>query len=188
MLLFGDLDRAQHFVDRALSLDPNHAWAWTRRGFLNVYRGEAGRGASPASSGAIRLSPLDPFSFNCFIGLGFANFAAGQPAEAVEWTQRAMREKVGMTWAYRDLATFLAPPARSTAAREALAKFVDGAARRDHRAKSAMRSTSSSRSCSTATSTASGWRGLARVAVRHLPRPPSLAPSCRRARPLPTGR
>jgi adenylate cyclase len=123
MLLFGDLDRAQHFTDKALSLDPNHAWAWTRRGFLNIYRGEAAAGI-PCFERAIRLSPLDPFSFNCFIGLGLATFALGKPEEAAKWTQRAMREKVGMTWAYRDLATFLAHAGEIDGAREALSRLV----------------------------------------------------------------
>ena len=123
MLLFGDLDRAQHFTDKALSLDPNHAWAWTRRGFLNIYRGDAAAGI-PCFERAIRLSPLDPFSFNCFIGLGLATFALGKPEEAAKWTQRAMREKVGMTWAYRDLATFLAHAGEIDGAREALSRLV----------------------------------------------------------------
>jgi adenylate cyclase len=123
MLLFGDLDRAQHFTDKALSLDPNHAWAWTRRGFLNIYRGEATAGI-PCFERAIRLSPLDPFSFNCFIGLGLATFALDKPEEAAKWTQRAMREKVGMTWAYRDLATFLAHAGDIDGAREALSRLI----------------------------------------------------------------
>jgi adenylate cyclase len=124
MLLFADLDRAQHFIDRALTLDPNHAWAWTRRGFLNVYRGNA-EVAVPAFERAIRLSPLDPFSFNCYIGLGLASFVAGRPEEAAKWTQRAMREKVGMTWAYRDLAVFLAHAGEIDGAREALARLTE---------------------------------------------------------------
>ncbi len=122
MLLFADLDRAQSFVDRALLLDPNLAWGWARRGFLYVYRGEADAGTA-CFERAIRLSPLDPFSFNCTIGLGLARFAAGQPAEAVEWTRRAMREKVGLTWAYRDLATFLVGAGRIDEAKEAAAKL-----------------------------------------------------------------
>ncbi len=122
MLLFGDLDRAQSFVDRALLLDPNLAWGWARRGFLNVYRGEADAGTA-CFERAIRLSPLDPFSFNCYIGLGLARFAAGLPAEAAEWTRRAMREKVGLTWAYRDLATFLAAAGKLDEAKEAAARF-----------------------------------------------------------------
>ncbi len=122
MLLFGDLDRAQSFVDRALLIDANLAWGWTRRGFLNVYRGDADAGTA-CFERAIRLSPLDPFSFNCYIGLGLARFAAGQPVEAVEWTRRAMREKVGLTWAYRDLAAFLAAAGRIDEARAAIARF-----------------------------------------------------------------
>src|SRR5581483_698306 len=86
MLLLGDLSRAQFFVDRALELDPNHAWAWTRRGFLNVYRGDA-EGAIAAFERAIRLSPLDPFSFNCYIGLGLSNFSLGKHDDAVRWCE-----------------------------------------------------------------------------------------------------
>ncbi len=122
MLLFADLDRAQSFVDRALLLDPNLAWGWARRGFLNIYRGQAQEGVA-CFERAIRLSPLDPFSFNCYIGLGLARFAAGQPAEAVEWTRRAMREKVGLTWAYRDLAAFLGAASKIDEAREAAARL-----------------------------------------------------------------
>ena len=123
MLLHGDTGRAQHFVDRALALDPNHAWAWTRRGFLNVYTGDPTT-AITCFERAGKLSPLDPFSFNSFIGLGLANFSLGRIEEAVQWTRRAMREKSGMTWAYRDLAAFLAHAGRIDEARDALAKLV----------------------------------------------------------------
>ena len=123
-LLTGDLDRAYYFIDRALKLDPNHAWAWTRRGFISVYRGEAEE-AILSFERSLRLSPLDPFSFNSFIGLGLSNFALGKPDEAVQWTRRAMREKVGMTWAYRDLATFLANAGKIDEAKAALAKLME---------------------------------------------------------------
>jgi adenylate cyclase len=123
MLLNADLDRAEHFVDRALALDPNLAWAWTRRGFLNVYRGQAAEGIA-CFERSIRLSPLDPLSFNSYIGLGLGNFAEGRPADAVRWTERAMREKAGMTWAYRDLAVFLAAAGEVDKAREAAKKLL----------------------------------------------------------------
>ncbi len=122
-LLFADLDRARMFVERALALDANNAWAWTRRGFLDVYSGEPER-AIESFERAIRLSPLDPFSFNAFIGMGLARFAAGDPAEAVTWAQRALGEKVGMVWAYRDLAAFRGSAGDIAGAREALARFV----------------------------------------------------------------
>jgi adenylate cyclase len=123
-LLLADLERADYFVDQALALDPNHAWAWTRRGFVRVYRGEA-EAAIASFERSLRLSPLDPFSFNSYIGIGLANFASGRPDEAVQWTRRAMREKVGMTWAYRDLATFLADAGRIDEAKAALAKLLE---------------------------------------------------------------
>jgi adenylate cyclase len=124
MLLFGDLDRARHFVERALALDPNNAWAWTRHGFLLAYRGNPEE-ALKSFEKALTLSPLDPFSFNGFIGMGFAKFAAGHSLEAIEWAQRAIREKVGMNWAYRDLAAFNGDIGNIPAAQAALARFVE---------------------------------------------------------------
>lgn len=123
MLLFGDIGRAEQFVDRALALDPNHAWAWTRRGFLHVYRGNPAAGR-PCFERAIRLSPLDPFSFNCFVGLGLAAFAEGRPEEAAGWTQKALHQKPAATWMFRDLATFLAHAGQIEPARKALAQFT----------------------------------------------------------------
>jgi adenylate cyclase len=123
MLLFGDVERARLFVERALALDPNHAWAWTRQGFLHVYRDDPAAGR-PCFERAIRLSPLDPFSFNCFIGLGLAAFAEGQAKEAAVWTRRALHQKPAATWMFRDLATFLAHAGQIDAARAALAKLT----------------------------------------------------------------
>jgi adenylate cyclase len=123
MLLFGDIGRAEQFVDRALALDPNHAWAWTRRGFLHVYRGNPAAGR-PCFERAIRLSPLDPFSFNCFIGLGLTAFAEGRPDEAAGWTRKALHQKPAATWMFRDLATFLAHAGQIEPARAALAQFT----------------------------------------------------------------
>jgi adenylate cyclase len=122
MLLSGDLDRTEALIDRALMLDPNHSWAWARRGFLKVYRGDADT-ATQCFERAIRLSPLDPYSFNCYVGLGLARFVAGDPEKAAEWTRRAMLEKVGMTWANRDLAAFLGAAGKSGEARAALSEL-----------------------------------------------------------------
>jgi adenylate cyclase len=123
MLALTDIERAAHFVDRALALDPNQAWAWTRRGFLHVYRDDPQSGI-PCFERAIRLSPLDPFHFNCYIGLGLAHFAAGAPREAARWTERALGERLGMTWPYRDLTVFLAHAGEIEAARKALARLT----------------------------------------------------------------
>jgi adenylate cyclase len=122
-LLLGDLDRASHFVERALVLDPNNAWAWSRRGFMEAYCGH-GEQSIAAFEHSLRLSPLDPFSFNSHNGIGFANFVLGRYEQAIEWTQRGMRERAGMTWAYRDLASYYALAGRLEEARQAIAELV----------------------------------------------------------------
>jgi adenylate cyclase len=122
-LLLGDLDRASHFVERALTLDPNNAWAWSRRGFMEAYSGH-GEAAIAAFEHALRLSPLDPFSFNSHNGIGFANFVLGRYDRAIEWTQRGMRERAGMTWAHRDLAAYYALAGRIDEARRSIAELV----------------------------------------------------------------
>ncbi|MEX6506885.1 adenylate/guanylate cyclase domain-containing protein [Jiella sp. M17.18] len=123
MLIDGDLERANALVDRALDLDVNHAWAWTRRGFARVYAGLADE-AFACFERAVRLSPRDPFSFNSLIGIGLAHFASGRAAEASRWTRRALAEKSGMTWPLRDLATFLAAAGEVEEARAAMDEFL----------------------------------------------------------------
>jgi adenylate cyclase len=123
MMLSGDLDRAQAFVDRALSLDPNNAWAWARRGFLMIYRGDH-QAATESFERAIALSPLDPFSYNSYAGLAVAAFAAGDADKAVEWMRRVLSERVGMAWAERDLAAFLAAAGRLDEAKAAVRRLL----------------------------------------------------------------
>jgi adenylate cyclase len=119
MLLQGDMDRSEHLIERALSLDPNFAWAWTRRGFLKVYRGRAEE-AIAAFERSLKLSPLDPLSFHSYVGMAYGMFAAGRSREAVTWLERAMHDRPGMIWANRDLAAFLADAGEIDRAREAV--------------------------------------------------------------------
>ena len=123
MLIDGDLEQANALIDRALDLDANHAWAWTRRGFARVYAGEPDE-AFACFERSMRLSPRDPFSFNSLIGIGLTHFASGRPAEAARWTRRALAEKPGMTWPLRDLAAFLGAAGQAEEARLALAEFM----------------------------------------------------------------
>src|SRR6185312_1362541 len=96
-LLGGDVRQAVAFADRALALDPNHAWAWMRRGFGLVYLGHAETGLNSFER-AERLSPLDPFAFNNRIGMGLANFALGHYEEAIGFATAALAERPGLTW------------------------------------------------------------------------------------------
>lgn len=121
----GDVAQATALAERALALDPNHAWAWLRKGFGKVYLGAPEEGLKAFQSSQ-RLSPLDPFAFNMVLGMGLAHFAAGRTTEAIDFASRALAERPGLTWPFRDLATYHAHSGDMNAARAALRKFSDG--------------------------------------------------------------
>jgi tetratricopeptide (TPR) repeat protein len=123
MQLGGDVRHAGNLTERALALDPNHAWAWMRRGFGLVYTGVPEE-ALEAFEQSARLSPLDPFAFNVHLGMGLAHFAAGRPEKGIEFARQALSERPGLTWPYRDLATYYAAAGQIDLARDALEKFV----------------------------------------------------------------
>ncbi|HVX72770.1 MAG TPA: tetratricopeptide repeat protein [Devosia sp.] len=123
MQLGGDVQHAANLAQRALDLDPNHAWAWMRRGYGLVYTGRPEEGLK-AFEQSVRMSPLDPFAFNVHLGMGLAHFAAGRPERAIEFARQALAERPGLTWPYRDLATYYANAGQMDLARDALAKFV----------------------------------------------------------------
>jgi adenylate cyclase len=123
MQLGGDVAQAAAFADQALVLDPNHAWAWMRRGFGQVYLGNPEEGLLAFERSA-RLSPLDPFSFNVHLGMALAHFAAGRPQQALVLARKAMSERPGLTWPYRDMAVYNAHHGDTAAARDALERFL----------------------------------------------------------------
>lgn len=122
MMLGLDVPQASALADRALALDPNHAWAWMRRGWGQVYLSNPEEGLV-AFERAMRLSPMDPFAFNIHIGVGLAHFAAGRPQQAITWAQRALSERPGLTWPHRDLAVYFAHHGDLAAASDALERF-----------------------------------------------------------------
>ncbi|MFN8830333.1 MAG: adenylate/guanylate cyclase domain-containing protein [Labrys sp. (in: a-proteobacteria)] len=121
-ILSVDQTRALAFIDRALMLDPNFAWAWTRAGYAQAYSGRPAEGARSFQR-AIELSPEDPIHFNAHAGLGICRFLLGDYRGAVEAARRAINDRPGMIWANRLLATsaaHLGDRATATAAVAAL--------------------------------------------------------------------
>jgi adenylate cyclase len=123
MQLGGDVQQAVNFAERALSLDPNHSWAWMRKGYGLVYLGRPEEGLKAFEQSA-RLSPLDPFAFNVHLGMGLAHFSAGRPDKAIELARQALAERPGLTWPYRDLSTYYVAAGKMEQAKDALEKFV----------------------------------------------------------------
>ena len=64
----GEGERARSYVEAALALDPNSAWAWARLGWIIVQE-EGFQEANKCFERALRLSPLDPLAFNFKFGI-----------------------------------------------------------------------------------------------------------------------
>jgi tetratricopeptide (TPR) repeat protein len=63
--VMGEVEDGAAFIDRALGLNPNHAAGWHLSGWVNLYLGKP-EVAIERTTHAIRLSPLDHFTFPAF--------------------------------------------------------------------------------------------------------------------------
>jgi adenylate cyclase len=116
--------RAQALIQKALALDPNSAWAWHRSGWLHAYIREPDT-AIQHFERAMRLSPLDPLTFNVFIGIGAAHFEKKEYDAAAGWIEKGLREKPDALWAYRLLSASYFYARRTDEARRTFAAFAE---------------------------------------------------------------
>jgi TolB-like protein/Tfp pilus assembly protein PilF len=98
-----NLDYAAALIDKALTIDPNSAWAWIRGGYCHVYRGNDAL-ALQYFERAEKLSPFDPLNFNRHVGVALAHFIAGRYEHAVEAAAKALQERPHLTWGHRVIA------------------------------------------------------------------------------------
>ena len=104
---------ARVLLERAVALDPNSAWGWSRFGWLETYA-DRPEEAQVHFGRALRLSPLDPMNFNNYVGLASAHQVAGDDNAAANMFLRALEERPNAHWIHRNLA-----PALLAAGREA---------------------------------------------------------------------
>ena len=97
---------ARIMLERAVTLDPNAAWAWSRLGWVENYTGRPDRAIAHFER-ALRLSPLDPMNFNNYVGIGSANEVAERYDGAVEMFRRALQERPHADWILRSLVSAL---------------------------------------------------------------------------------
>jgi len=102
LTLLGEQDAAAHVIARALSVDGGSAWAWSRSGWIDVYRGDP-ESAIERFKIALDLAPHDALAFNSQVGIGCAHFQAGAYAEAALWQERALRWHPSAFWVHRTL-------------------------------------------------------------------------------------
>jgi TolB-like protein/tetratricopeptide (TPR) repeat protein len=114
-ILARDPEAGAVFIDRARTLNPNLAGAWSESGWLRVHLGEP-EVAIAHFAQATRLSPVDPLMFVMQTGMAAAHLQAGRFEESASWAERARRE--GPNW----IATL-----RLVAASNALASHFDRA-------------------------------------------------------------
>ncbi|MCC7272516.1 MAG: hypothetical protein IT561_07600 [Alphaproteobacteria bacterium] len=117
-----DQDPAAAFIERALQLDPNNAWAWARYGYVALYRADPASGRDRFRR-ALDLSPLDPFAFNIELGIAGCHGLEGNYAGAARIVRRVLAQHPGITWAYRQLAYFAALEGDLAGARDAAARL-----------------------------------------------------------------
>lgn len=119
----GDQERAAAFIEKALALDPNNAWAWARRGWIAIYRGEAAR-ASEWFQRAMALSPMDPFAFAVRLGMGYALAKTGSLSQAVAIAREVIAAHPDIVTSYRYLAAWSAMGGDLETARWAAQKLM----------------------------------------------------------------
>src|SRR5262249_21501326 len=95
----GDLEGGAAFIDRALELNPNLAWAWMFGGLVKIWLGEPDI-ALDRIARAMRLSPHDSHIFDMHGAAAWAHFFAGRYAEALSWAELAVREQPNLMFAF----------------------------------------------------------------------------------------
>jgi adenylate cyclase len=114
---------ARVLLERAIALDPNAAWAWSRLGWLENYSDQPERALEDFAR-ALRLSPLDPMNFNNYAGMGAAHHVAQDYDRATALYRRALEERPHASWIYRNLASSLSGAGRDEEAKQAYAEMM----------------------------------------------------------------
>jgi adenylate cyclase len=114
---------ARVLLERALALDPNCAWAWSRLAWIENYADQPDQ-AIENFERAIRLSPIDPMNFNNYAGMGSAHEISREYDQAVTFYRRALLERPHASWIYRNLASALAGAGKTEEAKQAFAEMM----------------------------------------------------------------
>ena len=114
---------ARVLLERAVTLDPNAAWAWSRLGWIEAYSDQSQKAIGNFER-ALRLSPIDPMNFNNYVGIGSAHEVAQEYVEAAAFYRRALEERPNARWIYRNLASVLSGAGCADEAKQAFAEML----------------------------------------------------------------
>jgi adenylate cyclase len=122
LTMIKELDQAATYLQQALALDPNAAWAWNRSGWLHAYILQP-EIAIAHFERALRLSPFDQMVFNCYYGMGGAHFGARRYETAIQWFEKGLRANPSAIWMHRGLVSSYALAGRIQEATESLVRL-----------------------------------------------------------------
>jgi TolB-like protein/class 3 adenylate cyclase/Tfp pilus assembly protein PilF len=120
--LVGDIDDGDAFIDKALELNPNLAWAWMYSGWVKSTMGDADL-AIERIARARRLSPHDPQASSAQAAMAFAHFIAGRYGEAFACAQVAARDRPNFLLVHCLAAASAALAGQPTEARKAMERL-----------------------------------------------------------------
>jgi tetratricopeptide (TPR) repeat protein len=123
LVLFGEMADGDAFLERALALNPNLAWAWHIGGFAKACCGQPDAAVAQATH-AMRLSPQDPQYFAMQAVAALGHFLAGRDQEAHASAQAAQRELPNFTVAAGVAAASAALLGRDADAADAVARLL----------------------------------------------------------------
>lgn len=115
---------ARILLERAVSIDANSAWAWSRLGWLASYNNNCDSALEHFEKSQ-RLSPFDPLNFNTYVGMASAYEGDGNYEKAVEFYERALQERPNAIWIYRSYASGLVGAGRLEEAKRAYSKLME---------------------------------------------------------------
>jgi adenylate cyclase len=115
---------ASSMIDRALTLNPNSAYAWSSRGWVTALQ-DQGDAAIDSLQHAIRLSPLDPLHWFFAVGMALAHLVARRFEQTIEWMDRSLREQPRLSLAFRVKAAAHAHLGRVEEARDCVRQMLE---------------------------------------------------------------
>jgi adenylate cyclase len=92
VIVVGAVEDGAAYIDRALVLNPNMAWAWHFSAFARISLGQPNVAIEHAAQ-AMRLSPQDPQIYAMQFATAAAYFFAGKPDKALSWAEEALRRQ-----------------------------------------------------------------------------------------------
>jgi TolB-like protein/cytochrome c-type biogenesis protein CcmH/NrfG len=119
-----DSEETIALVERAVSSNPNSAFAWRCTGYALMFIGEAER-ALEHFQRTLRLSPRDPRAYDAVSGRAFALVQLGREGEAVGLFREAIQQNPEYAPAWRGLTSALALAGQRSEARRALSRIME---------------------------------------------------------------